>query len=83
VSGWFWLPNTVSVLYLRGFPAVVLGVLGLASRARMRDDNFTENDVRKFFLCEDRKTQQTQHTQLKVNKNIDFKRIYLCWVCVG
>ncbi|AHZ69151.1 hypothetical protein OU5_2072 [Pseudomonas mandelii JR-1] len=53
----------------------MLGVLGLASRARMHDVIFTEGDGRKFFLCEDRKTQQTQHTQLKVNKSIDFKEI--------
>jgi hypothetical protein len=83
VSGWFWLPNTVSVLYLRALAAVVLGVLGLASRVRMRDGICTEDTDKNFFLCEDRKTQQTQHTQLKVNKVIDFKGIYLCWVCVG
>jgi hypothetical protein len=72
VSGWFWLPNTVSVLYLRALPAVVLGVLGLASRARMRDVICTEDNGKNFLLCEDRKTQQTQHTQLKVNKSVDF-----------
>src|SRR5690349_17554651 len=76
VSGWFWQPNTVSVLYLRGLPAVVLGVLGLASRVRMRVVIFIESSGRQFFLCEGRKTQQTQHTQLKVNKGIDIKGIY-------
>jgi hypothetical protein len=49
----------------------------------MRNVIYIENDGWIFFLCEDRKTQQTQHTQLKVIKDIDFKEIYLCWVCVG
>lgn len=61
----------------------MLGVLGLASRARMRDVICIEGHGHIFFLCEGRKTQQTQHTQLKVIKGIDFKEIYLCWVCVG
>jgi hypothetical protein len=49
----------------------------------MRDVICTENGRENFFLCEDRKTQQTQHTQLNAVKDIDFKGIYLCWVCVG
>ena len=58
------------------------GVLGLPSRTRIRDVNCTEKKAHVFFLCEEQQTQQTQHTQLKVSKDIDFKGIYLCWVCV-
>jgi hypothetical protein len=83
VLGWFWIPNTVFSLELRGFAGGVSGVLGLVSRARMRDVISTTGKGKFFFLCEDRKTQQTQHTQHRVIKVIDFKGIYLCWVCVG
>lgn len=36
-----------------------------------------------FSTCEDRKTQQTQHTPHNYMQCIVFKGFCVCWVCVG